>query len=161
MEYNMGVRSLKMEVGMKRYSGLVIGFAVALILISCNLFKSEQPVEIKELAVSPPSESGAVPDLQGTYSVTGTNPGGAGSYTGVATLVREGSQYKIHWEVGNIYDGIGKLEGKVLEVDWGEAGNPKGKVTYTLGPNGVLQGTWYVFEDPNKLGTETLTPKRF
>ncbi|MCE9624392.1 MAG: hypothetical protein K8R69_02895 [Deltaproteobacteria bacterium] len=102
----------------------------------------------------------SAPNLAGTYWVSGTNPDGKGSYKGIATLVKSGDTYRIHWEVGTTYDGIGKLNDKTFTVEWGTATENVGTVTYILQPNGSLKGTWSVAKDPGHLGTETLTPKK-
>jgi hypothetical protein len=98
--------------------------------------------------------------LAGVYAVTGTNPGGKGAYKGIATIVKSGDNYRIHWEVGTTYDGIGKLNGKVFTVEWGTSTANVGTVTYNLQPDGSLKGTWFVAKNPSELGTENLVPKK-
>ncbi len=109
----------------------------------------------------PPAASPSAGDLkiEGTYSVQGTNPGGRGSYRGRATIAKEGNQYRVHWSVGTVYDGVGTLKGNVFAVEWGDRNTHLGTVTYTVEPSGVMKGTWFVDKNPSLLGTETLTPR--
>jgi hypothetical protein len=98
--------------------------------------------------------------IEGSYRVQGTNPGGKGSYHGTADIVKAGDSYRIHWSVGTVYDGVGKLNGNVFQVEWGTTKSHVGTVTYVLQPDGVMKGTWFVAKNPNDLGTEILTPKK-
>jgi len=100
------------------------------------------------------------PNLAGTYSVAGTNPGNTGSYTGMATIAKDGEKYKMHWQVGTTYDGVGTLSGNTFTAEWGTDKAHVGTVTYTLQKDGSLKGTWYDARDPKNLGTETLTPMK-
>lgn len=99
--------------------------------------------------------------IVGDYSVRGTNPGGRSNYSGSANITAgdELNTYKIHWRVGTIYDGVGKLEGNSFNVKWGTPTAPVGTVIYTLEPGGILKGVWYTHDKPNLLGSEILTPK--
>ena len=46
-------------------------------------------------------------DPVGTYSVSGSNPGGS-SYSGTATVEKTGATYKVTWEVaGTHFEGTG------------------------------------------------------
>lgn len=125
------------------------------------------PVSITAPVVTPPPAAPPViitnnpTSLVGDYAVRGTNPGGRSNYNGSANISAgdEPNTYKIHWRVGTIYDGIGKLEGNSLNVKWGTPTAPVGTVIYTLEPGGVLKGVWYTNDRPNALGSEILTPK--
>ncbi len=115
------------------------------------------------LAVSAPLRTqtpAAAPAIGGGYLVTGTNPGNTGRYRGIATIVKEGDKYRVHWQVGTSYDGIGSLNGNTLTVEWGTATQHVGTVTYTVQADGTLKGTWFVAKDPKNLGTETLVPRK-
>lgn len=100
------------------------------------------------------------PNIAGSYSVTGTNPGNTGRYRGTATIIKEGDKYRMHWNVGTTYDGIGSLNGNTFTVEWGTTTSHVGTVTYVLGKDGVMKGTWYEAKTPNNLGTEILTPQK-
>jgi hypothetical protein len=106
------------------------------------------------------AEAFGQPSIAGSYWVQGTNPGGKGAYKGIATIVKAGDSYRMHWEVGTIYEGIGKLNGNVFTVEWGTIKENVGTVTYTLQTDGSLKGTWFVAKNPSDLGTETLNPKK-
>ena len=106
------------------------------------------------------AETLAQANIAGAYWVNGTNPGGKGAYKGIATIIKSGDSYRIHWEVGTTYDGVGKLNAGVLKVEWGNATENVGTVTYNVQPDGILKGTWFVAKNPTDLGTETLTPKK-
>jgi|ERR671919_1052687 hypothetical protein len=99
-------------------------------------------------------------NIAGIYWVTGTNPGSGSPYKGVATILKSGDNYRMHWEVGTSYDGVGQFDGKTLKVAWGTATANVGTVTYTLQADGSLQGTWFTANNPKSLGTETLRPKK-
>ncbi len=99
-------------------------------------------------------------NIAGTYWVTGTNPGSGSAYKGVATILKSGDSYRMHWEVGTTYDGVGKFDGKILQIAWGTATENVGTVTYTLQADGSLKGTWFTASNPKSLGTETLRPKK-
>lgn len=140
--------------GMKKIISTGLLILLGLSLGSCDFFNPNKSKKSSEN-----SSTAAAVNIAGTYVTQGTNPGGQGRYEGFTTITKEGDRYKVHWEVGNVYDGIGKLDGKVFKVEWGTQGNPVGIVTYTPGPGGVWQGTWYTFKNPKVLGTETLTPQ--
>jgi hypothetical protein len=90
-------------------------------------------------------------DLSGSYAARGRNSNGS-AYAGTVTLVQQGDQVAISWRIGNdTFKGTGRLEGKVLEVEWG---NPQ-PVIYVLRPDGSLHGTW-----GNGEALEKLTPVR-
>ena len=38
-------------------------------------------------------------DPVGTYSVSGSSPGGGGAYSGTATVEKTGATYKVTWDV--------------------------------------------------------------
>jgi hypothetical protein len=60
-------------------------------------------------------------NVAGTYTVTGTNPGGTGQYRGTVEVVREsGDKYKVTWSVaGQTYTGVGIEEDGYLGVAYG------------------------------------------
>ncbi|QFT34723.1 hypothetical protein K1718_26620 [Roseibium porphyridii] len=78
------------------------------------------------------------PQIEGTYSVQGTNPSGA-AYQGRATITVKDNTAYIRWEIaGDTFHGQGPVKGNQLVVDWGEA-DP---VIYQINPDGSLFGTW-------------------
>ncbi|MGP6085713.1 LIC10280 family protein [Antarctobacter jejuensis] len=77
--------------------------------------------------------------IAGTYAVSGRNPDGS-AYTGTVVLRQQGADYNIAWSIaGQDYQGTGRLEGRVLTVNWQGDSNP---VVYVLMPDGELHGTW-------------------
>jgi len=107
-----------------------------------------------------PCVSAQTVPIEGSYRVQGTNPGGRGAYRGTADIVKAGDSYRVHWRVGTVYDGVGKLSGNTFKVEWGTATEHVGTVTYDVQPDGSLKGTWFVAKNPNDLGTEVLIPKK-
>lgn len=90
-------------------------------------------------------------DLSGSYAAKGRNPNGS-AYAGTVTIVQQGDQVAMSWRIANdTFKGTGRLDGKVLEVEWG---NPQ-PVIYVLRPDGSLHGTW-----ENGEALEKLTPIR-
>ncbi|KHQ52101.1 LIC10280 family protein [Mameliella alba] len=82
-------------------------------------------------------EAGA--DITGAYRVAGRNPDGS-AYTGTLEMTANGAQYQLAWTIaGQVFRGTGRLEGRILTVDWQGDSNP---VVYVLMPNGALHGTW-------------------
>ncbi|GEM_PF-2397368 len=163
---------------MKRPIAFLFFLIPILSLQACNPFTKKEetkPVSLSSVVPSvaptlpppPPATLPAAPviisnnpSLVGTYHVRGTNPGGRSNYHGTATLSSsEKDVYKIHWQVGTVYDGEGKLEGNTLNVKWGTPTAPVGTVVYTLEAGGILKGVWYTNSNPNALGSEILTPK--
>lgn len=137
---------------------------VAFSLWGCEKFltskkENKAPVQGQEAGQATGNLKKGTVNIAGTYRAQGTNPGGRTKYSGTATLTPDGDKYRVHWEVGTIYDGVGKVEGNIFKVEWGRAGDPVGLVTYTIDSDKVLRGSWYTFKNPNTLGTETLTPQ--
>lgn len=95
--------------------------------------------------------------IGGTYTVEGMNPGGKGEYKGTVTITQQGSIYRLQWNVGNTFSGIGIVQDNVLAVTWvGGAG--AGVVAYTIKSDGSLEGVWASSKD-TELGKERLKPQ--
>ena len=78
-------------------------------------------------------------NIAGSYAVSGRNPDGS-AYAGTVVLRQQGAEYNIAWTIaGQDYQGTGRLEGRVLTVNWQGDANP---VVYVLMPDGELHGTW-------------------
>jgi len=88
-------------------------------------------------------------DLSGSYRVNGRNPNGA-AYEGAVQIIDNNGAIAMSWQVGNSYSGVGRVEGRVLTVDWGSS-DP---VIYVINPDGTLYGTW-----ARGTALELLTPK--
>jgi caspase domain-containing protein len=89
--------------------------------------------------------------LAGSYRAAGRNPNGS-RYNGTVAIREEGSAYRLSWQIGkSAYQGVGRLSGNILVVDWGSS-TP---VVYAVGNDGVLKGLWEAGR-----GEETLSPVR-
>ncbi|MHC1745273.1 MAG: serine/threonine-protein kinase [Syntrophobacteraceae bacterium] len=92
--------------------------------------------------------------IEGHYIVDGFYPNG-GHYRGTAAIGRTADYYAVSWNIANqVFTGNGILNGTTLLVSWAGAGT-SGIVTYTLRPDGVLQGYW-----ADRRGSEALIPSR-
>jgi hypothetical protein len=108
------------------------------------------------LADAPPPDRRGCP-VAGNYRVAGTNPGG-GDYEGTATIRAQGGECHVYWAPPNESEGAGTYANGKLTVHYRmAAGVEGGVVTYARQANGVLQGTWSLYEGGG-VGTETLTP---
>lgn len=99
-------------------------------------------------------------DFSGTYDVTGSNPGGKGSYTGTAMIERNGDSYRMAWKVGTHYVGTGIVNGDCFSVAYTDSeGGWFGIVTYRIVDDGQrLEGEW-CGHGGSVLGKEILTKK--
>lgn len=76
--------------------------------------------------------------VKGSYRVQGTNPDGT-VYTGQVSVTQSGNSFTFSWNVGQSYQGKGKLDGEVMTVDWGD----EFPVVYKVLEGGnLLIGTW-------------------
>lgn len=63
-------------------------------------------------------------DPVGTYSVSGSNPGGGGAYSGTATVEKTGATYKVTWDVaGTHFEGTALGDSRFLGVSYRAGGN--------------------------------------
>ncbi len=77
-------------------------------------------------------------DITGQYFAYGRNADGS-AYNGLVGVLDNGDgTFTVNWQVGTVYSGIGTLEGRVFEVEWGST-HP---AIYVLMENGELHGTW-------------------
>jgi hypothetical protein len=111
------------------------------------------------LAIGAPAEA---QEVGGRYAVEGSNPGGSGGgYRGFAEIRgTSGGQCSIKWELQNTpaSDGFCMRQGDVFVAAY-RLGSAIGLVTYRLGSNGVLDGTWAI-AGKQGVGRERLTPLR-
>ena len=88
--------------------------------------------------------------LSGGYTANGRNPDGS-AYKGTVQIVETDGTVAMTWVVaGSTYTGLGKVAGRVLEVDW----NSNAPVVYVINSDGTLYGTW-----AKGTALELLTPK--
>jgi len=101
----------------------------------------------------------ALAGIEGTYACRGTNPGNAGSYEGTVSIVNNGANYVVTWNIGSqIYVGVGILQGDSFSVGYADVQQGWfGVVIYKVAGN-TLSGPW-AMHGGNQNGTETLTKK--
>lgn len=94
-------------------------------------------------------------DPVGTYSVSGSNPGGGGAYTGTATVEKTGGTYKVTWDVaGTHFEGTGLGDSRFLGVGY-RTGDNTGLALYS--PEGDdWVGVW-TYAGGTELGKEKWT----
>jgi len=99
-------------------------------------------------------------DIEGTYSVKGSNPGGKGGYTGSVIISKTKDTYKIVWSVGGVYIGTGIIVDGTLSVVYVDpSSKSSGLVVYKILENGKkLEGLWCAYNG-TVLGKETLDKK--
>ena len=105
---------------------------------------------------------------EGTYSVTGTNPGGSGTYKGTVTVTRTGETYRVIWDIagtrftgsglgaapvkGGAVMGAAHSDDDTLAVGY-ISGRSFGLAFYVEQPDGSWDGVW-TYGDSDKIGTE-------
>jgi hypothetical protein len=94
-------------------------------------------------------------DPVGTYDVSGSNPGGSGSYTGTVRVEKTGETYKVTWEIaGTRYIGTALGDERFLGVSY-RTGNNTGLALY--GEEGAdWVGVW-TYANGTELGKEKWT----
>jgi hypothetical protein len=83
-------------------------------------------------------------DIEGVYSVVGSNPGQPGSYKGEAQIKQTGKTYTIVWRVGESRQvGTGLLVDNVLSVVFTPVGAPRpGIAVFSVTDGKVSTGVW-------------------
>jgi hypothetical protein len=100
----------------------------------------------------------ALSDAEGTYNMTGTNPGNGSKYAGTVVVERTGDTFQVTWTVNRqriIGVGIGKSD--YLAVSY-RAGSAIGLAVYTPSGDGWI-GIWAP-AGSRELGSETWTRTR-
>ena len=93
--------------------------------------------------------------LSGLYNVTGTNPDGS-PYEGTLNITPQDSAYRLYWEAGNSFEGMGLLNDDVFSVGWG---SPTCTIiAYRKLADGTLDGEWVVVGQQG-IGTEVAVPR--
>lgn len=106
-------------------------------------------------------EAANVEDIRGTYNVTGGSETGP-PYQGTLQVITRGDVYEFKWDVGGSeYEGIGVINDKTVAVAWtnGSDGRGCGVVSYSILPNGTLDGIWGLW-GTNDAGYERATRLR-
>lgn len=94
-------------------------------------------------------------DLEGSYSIAGTNTDGK-DYKGTLAVTKAGQGYKFAWNAGNSFDGFGIRAGNLVAVGFG--GKQCAFVGYDVKSDGTLDGRWGA-ESSTTLGTEVAKKK--
>lgn len=100
----------------------------------------------------------AVAGPDGTYMVTGTNPGGGGSYSGTVSVKQVGDDvWSVRWKVGNdTFVGTGVGNDDFISVGY-KSGNTFGVALYVR-EGRLWQGVW-AYGGATEVGQETWTPQ--
>ncbi len=98
---------------------------------------------------------------EGSYDMTGTNPGDNSPYKGVVEVTKTGETYAVTWRFGTDETrGIGTLSAgsdRTFAVSY-DAGRSHGIALFELRGDGSWAGTWSSMGG-DKLGTETWHPQ--
>ena len=164
---------------MKRNRLIALAFALTLLVggvmgckfssssssTSSNANKSDQPKASSSDNSSSSSNSSSTatapaapaPDIDGKYSVVGSNPNGA-PYRGTLEVITRGDVYQFRWNAGTQYDGVGVQNGKIVAVAFANGADGKGcgVVDYDIAGDGSLNGKWGYW-GTNEAGTESAT----
>ncbi len=123
---------------MKRITLILLILMVTMVLAGCG---------DDEIDLGPDAAPGAIPDLVGTYVVSGTDHLGS-DYGGHLTIVAGANpgEYELQWIViESVQTGFGVLDGNQLQVQWESLDTSTepyfGTVTYTITEKGALYGT--------------------
>ena len=97
-------------------------------------------------------------DPAGSYAVTGSNPGSAGSqYAGSVSVQKTGDTYLVIWNIGSqTFVGTGVARDNGFSVTYRSGGLTGIAVYSASGDN--WDGTW-AFADDHRIGTEAWTRK--
>jgi len=112
-------------------------------------------IPMAALAVSLSAVAAFAGDPVGTYSVSGSNPGGGGAYTGTATVEKTGGIYKVTWDVAGTHsEGTGLGDSRFLGVSY-RTGNNNGLALYSPEGNDWV-GVW-TYAGGTEVGKEKWT----
>jgi len=92
-------------------------------------------------------------DPVGQYTISGTNPGGNGQYSGTVSVTKTGETYRVIWVVGGTrYVGTGIGDKNFIAVSY-KSGNDSGLALYGA-KGGNWSGVW-AYSGAQRIGTET------
>jgi hypothetical protein len=118
-----------------------------------------------EVDLGPDADSGAIPDLVGTYIVSGTDYLG-NDYGGHLTIAAGANpgEYEFQWIlIESVQTGFGVLDGNQLQVQWKSLDTSTepyfGTVTYTVTAKGALYGSRTV-DGQDGFGKESAYPNQ-
>ena len=90
--------------------------------------------------------SGGTPgELEGEYSIKGSNPGGKGGYAGKLRIRKTGATYQLRWTIAgsDAYEGVGIKVDDSLHVGWGTGKEPYALISYRFDGD-KAEGVWTV-----------------
>ena len=84
-------------------------------------------------------------ELEGEYSVKGTNPGGKGSYEGKLRVRKTGATYQLRWTIAGsqAYYGVGLKVRDAMHVGWGTGKDTYAVISYDFDGKSA-EGMWTV-----------------
>lgn len=102
--------------------------------------------------------TGALAQAEGSFTVAGTNPGGASNYTGTVTVQKVGENvYQLEWTVGgNVSVGTAVGDDDFLSVGY-KSGDNFGVALFVRDDDG-WDGVW-TYGGGKQIGTESWTPQ--
>ena len=105
------------------------------------------------------ASGGVANQLEGEYTIKGTNPGGKGSYEGKLRIRKTGATYQLRWTVpGNKpYYGVGLRVGDSLHVGWGTGNDSYAVISYSFDGE-TAEGLW-TMAGSDKTAKESLAKK--
>ena len=110
---------------------------------------------------------------EGNYTLTGTSPGGGGTYAGTVEVQRNGDTYVVLWKIGNetyLGTGLGAADVKGVPTMGPAAANDTalavgyvsdaifGQAFYVQQSDGTWKGIW-TYGGSSQIGTEVWTPQ--
>jgi len=102
--------------------------------------------------------SPALADPEGTFKVTGTNPGGQGEYSGTVTIAEVGENvYAVNWQIGSSA-AVGTAVGDEDFLSVGYKSGDNFGVALFVREGSDWSGVW-TYGGGKEIGTETWTPQ--
>lgn len=102
------------------------------------------------------AEGATIPNVDGSFTIVGTNPGDTSgqTYQGTLDIIPRGSAFQLSWAFSNnsTSEGVGILLGNVLAVGFG--GEGCGINAYSITPE-AMEGVWGIYGS-DTLGTESV-----
>jgi hypothetical protein len=137
-------------------------------------FKSMVRGAMSALVVLLAAATAALAGPEGSYDVSGTNPGDGSSYSGRVTVEQTGETYQVIWDVagtrfigsglgaapvkGNTVMGPAAANDDVLAVGYVSGDRNFGLAFYVEQDDGTWSGIW-TFGGSTAIGTEIWTPR--
>lgn len=122
--------------------------AIAFVALACSSLRTEEPTsQTTPVNAEAPNNSVTpildVKEIDGEYTILGTNEGGGGEYQGSLSVKKRDDVYQFSWTSGDrTYDGVGVRTDNAVSVSFTEGNDGKGcgVVLYTIENGGQLVG---------------------